>query len=98
MSHPWTGHQQIGRVKRPQPATALVSETADGHCIHCGKPLTPSTKASHKDVCMWWLNPATFYREARERFPEAGAAVSDRSKVYTRGAEFVRPSKQRGAL
>jgi hypothetical protein len=47
---------------------------------------------------MWWLNPATFYREARERFPEAGAAVSDRSKVYTRGAEFVRPSKQRGAL
>jgi hypothetical protein len=74
MSHPWTGPQQIGRVKRPQPATAT-------------------------DGGSWWMcDAAQFYREARERFPEAGAAISDRGRVYTRGAEFVRPSKQRGSL
>jgi hypothetical protein len=73
MSHPWTGHQQIGRVKRPQPAPA-------------------------PDGSSWWCNPATFYAQAKERFPEAGAAISDRGKVYTGGAEYVRPSKQRGSL
>jgi hypothetical protein len=29
---------------------------------------------------------------------EAGAAISDRGRVYTRGAEFVRLSKARGSL
>jgi hypothetical protein len=72
MSHPWTGPQQIGRVKRPQPATAT-------------------------DGSSWWMS-GDFYKQARERFPEAGAAISDRGRVYTRGAEFVRPSKARGSL
>jgi len=68
MSHPWTGPQQGGKVKKPK-ATATSGES-------------------------WWML-GDFYEQARKRFPEAGAAVSDRSRVYTRGTEFVRPSKGR---
>lgn len=33
----------------------------------------------------WWLDGATFYAEARKRFPETGAAETDRNKVRSWG-------------
>ncbi len=33
----------------------------------------------------WWLNSATFYTEARKRFPETGGAQVNRSREFTAG-------------
>lgn len=49
--------------------------------------ITRQPQASTAPAGSWWLDTANFYTKARERFPEAGAAVTDRRKPYLYAAD-----------
>lgn len=61
---------------------------------HGRKPAKPPGKSVAVPKDSWWTtDPAEFYTNAHERFPETGAAIVERGKVFM----YAKDSKAGGA-
>ncbi len=62
-----------------------VATRGQVHLNHMG--LAAAKAAQKSSGVSWWLNPGTFYAEARTRLPETGTPHVDRGKVHLGGPD-----------